>query len=212
MVDLGPGAGERGGEVVFSGSREELDECRSSVTAKFLSGERKINPRKIKRGENGSCSYLSLLGARENNLKGRGPPRSPGAPGGGHGRVRLGQEHAGARHALSGPRAYSPRRQGLHRPLRADRGFRCARFRRPARPEPHRQKPPEQPDHVSQGLRRDSPPVRRHPSGEKHGLRPRAFFVQHHRGTVRVLHRKRHPEDRDALHGRYLHPLSGLRG
>ena len=70
VVDLGPGAGERGGEVVFSGSREELDECRSSVTAKFLSGERKINPRKIKRGENGSCSYLSLLGARENNLKG----------------------------------------------------------------------------------------------------------------------------------------------
>ena len=70
VVDLGPGAGERGGEVVFSGSREELDECRSSVTAKFLSGEREINPRKIKRGENGSCSYLSLLGARENNLKG----------------------------------------------------------------------------------------------------------------------------------------------
>ena len=70
VVDLGPGAGERGGEVVFSGSREELDECRSSVTAKFLSGEREINPRKIKRGDNGSCSYLSLLGARENNLKG----------------------------------------------------------------------------------------------------------------------------------------------
>ena len=69
VVDLGPGAGERGGEVVFSGPREELDFCERSATAKFLSGEREISPRKIKRGENGSCSYLSLLGAQENNLK-----------------------------------------------------------------------------------------------------------------------------------------------
>ena len=69
VVDLGPGAGERGGEVVFSGPREELDLCERSATAKFLSGEREISPRKIKRGENGSCSYLSLLGAQANNLK-----------------------------------------------------------------------------------------------------------------------------------------------
>ncbi len=69
VVDLGPGAGERGGEVVFSGPREELDFCERSATAKFLSGEREISPRKIKRGDNGSCSYLSLLGAQENNLK-----------------------------------------------------------------------------------------------------------------------------------------------
>ena len=69
VVDLGPGAGERGGEVVFSGPREELDWCERSATAKFLSGEREISPRKIKRGDNGSCSCLSLLGAQENNLK-----------------------------------------------------------------------------------------------------------------------------------------------
>lgn len=69
VVDLGPGAGERGGEVVFSGPREELDWCERSATAKFLSGEREINPRKIKRGENGSFSCLSLFGAQENNLK-----------------------------------------------------------------------------------------------------------------------------------------------
>ena len=69
VVDLGPGAGERGGEVVFSGPREQLDFCERSATAKFLSGEREISPRKIKRGDNGSCSYLSLLGAQENNLK-----------------------------------------------------------------------------------------------------------------------------------------------
>ena len=69
VVDLGPGAGERGGEVVFSGPREELDWCERSATAKFLSGEREISPRKIKRGDNGSFSYLSLRGAQENNLK-----------------------------------------------------------------------------------------------------------------------------------------------
>ncbi len=69
VVDLGPGAGERGGEVVFSGPREELDLCEKSATAKYLSGEREISPRKLKRGENGNCSYLSLFGAQENNLK-----------------------------------------------------------------------------------------------------------------------------------------------
>ena len=69
VVDLGPGAGEWGGNVVFSGPREELDLCERSTTAKFLSGERKISPRKIKRGENGNDSCLSLIGAQENNLK-----------------------------------------------------------------------------------------------------------------------------------------------
>ncbi len=69
VVDLGPGAGERGGEVVFSGPRAELEACEKSATAKFLSGARTVRPRKIKRKAGEKCSWLSLFGARENNLK-----------------------------------------------------------------------------------------------------------------------------------------------
>ncbi len=69
VVDLGPGAGERGGEVVFSGPRKELTECEKSVTAKFLNGEREVRPRRIKRGADENGSRLSLWGAEENNLK-----------------------------------------------------------------------------------------------------------------------------------------------
>ncbi len=69
VVDLGPGAGERGGEVVFSGAREALNGCEKSATAKFLSGERDVRPMKIKRKASESGARLSLLGARENNLK-----------------------------------------------------------------------------------------------------------------------------------------------
>lgn len=70
VVDLGPGAGERGGEVVFSGPREALDGCAKSATAKFLSGERRVSPRKARGKAGGDGACLTLTGARANNLKG----------------------------------------------------------------------------------------------------------------------------------------------
>ena len=70
VVDLGPGAGERGGEVVFSGPREALAGCARSATAKFLRGEREVAPRRARRKAEANGARLRLLGARENNLKG----------------------------------------------------------------------------------------------------------------------------------------------
>jgi len=69
VVDLGPGAGERGGEVVYSGPLENLAFSEDSSTAKFLTNARQIIPRRPRERANMDGQRLSLIGASENNLK-----------------------------------------------------------------------------------------------------------------------------------------------
>ncbi len=67
VVDMGPGAGERGGVVVASGTPQEIVEATGSLTADYLSGRRQIEvPAQRRHPRRGS---LKLTGARENNLK-----------------------------------------------------------------------------------------------------------------------------------------------
>jgi excinuclease ABC subunit A len=67
VVDIGPGAGIHGGEVIFSGPVEKLCSCDNSVTGQYLSGKKRIPvPEKRRRG-NGKM--LTVRGASENNLK-----------------------------------------------------------------------------------------------------------------------------------------------
>lgn len=66
VVDIGPGAGEHGGEVVAVGTAEEIMTNEKSVTGAYLSGRMKIPVPKERRGATG---YLSVYGAAENNLK-----------------------------------------------------------------------------------------------------------------------------------------------
>ncbi len=68
VVDLGPGAGERGGEIVFSGPTEKLLREADSLTARYLRGELSVPVPRKRRPSHGRC--LQLLGARENNLQG----------------------------------------------------------------------------------------------------------------------------------------------
>ncbi len=70
VVDLGPGAGEHGGDAVYAGPRESLPGCERSLTAKYLTGERRVIPRKPRGTPTSDGRVLSLLGARGNNLKG----------------------------------------------------------------------------------------------------------------------------------------------
>lgn len=67
IVDIGPGPGEHGGEVVFAGTPEEILKDENSITGKYLSGRKYIPIPKHRRpvGE----SWLSIRGARANNLK-----------------------------------------------------------------------------------------------------------------------------------------------
>ncbi len=67
IVDIGPGAGVHGGEVVCVGNVEDIINCKDSITGMYLSGERKIPVPSQRRKGNGNV--LTVKGAQENNLK-----------------------------------------------------------------------------------------------------------------------------------------------
>ncbi len=67
IVDVGPGAGCHGGEIVAAGTLEDIVRCDRSVTGKYLSGVKKIPVPSARRAGNGAV--LSIQGAKENNLK-----------------------------------------------------------------------------------------------------------------------------------------------
>ena len=67
IVDVGPGAGSRGGEIVVSGTLQEVLDCPESITGQYLSGAKKIPVPSTRRTGNGH--FLEVYGATENNLK-----------------------------------------------------------------------------------------------------------------------------------------------
>ncbi len=67
IVDVGPGAGSRGGKIVASGTLEDIIRCKESITGQYLSGEKKIPVPAQRRTGNGQ--FLTVEGASENNLK-----------------------------------------------------------------------------------------------------------------------------------------------
>ncbi|MCI6022415.1 MAG: excinuclease ABC subunit UvrA [Candidatus Faecivivens sp.] len=67
IVDVGPGAGVHGGEIVAQGSLSDIIASPRSMTGKYLSGERKIEVPATRRKGNGG--FLTVKGARQNNLK-----------------------------------------------------------------------------------------------------------------------------------------------
>ena len=67
IVDIGPGAGIHGGNVVAEGTVEEIMQCENSETGLYLSGKKKIPVPGVRRKGNGN--FLTLTGASQNNLK-----------------------------------------------------------------------------------------------------------------------------------------------
>ncbi len=67
IVDIGPGAGVNGGNVIFSGNVEEIMNCDQSLTGRYLSGKEKIDVPLTRR--TGTGKFIKLIGARHNNLK-----------------------------------------------------------------------------------------------------------------------------------------------
>ena len=66
VVDIGPGAGEHGGQLVAMGSAEDIMKCPESVTGQYLSGKLRIPVPEVRRKPAG---WLTVKGAREHNLK-----------------------------------------------------------------------------------------------------------------------------------------------
>ena len=67
LIDIGPGAGVHGGQVVAAGTPEEVMANPDSITGQYLAGTRRIEVPKERRAGNGK--FLTVVGARENNLK-----------------------------------------------------------------------------------------------------------------------------------------------
>lgn len=67
VVDVGPGAGVHGGEIVCAGTVKKIMECKDSITGQYLSGVRKVPvPQKRRKGNK---KFLQVIGATQNNLK-----------------------------------------------------------------------------------------------------------------------------------------------
>lgn len=67
LVDIGPGAGEHGGQVLFADKVDKIYKCKDSITGQFLSGKRKIEyPKQRRKQDKG---FIKLSGASGNNLK-----------------------------------------------------------------------------------------------------------------------------------------------
>ena len=67
IIDMGPGAGEKGGWVVASGTMEDIMACPQSLTGLYLSGAKEIHVPKKRRS--GSGKFITIKGARQNNLR-----------------------------------------------------------------------------------------------------------------------------------------------
>ena len=67
IIDIGPGAGEHGGEIVAQGTIEDIMACERSITGQYLSGKKYIPVQRERKKPNGN--WIIIKGARENNLK-----------------------------------------------------------------------------------------------------------------------------------------------
>jgi excinuclease ABC subunit A len=67
IIDMGPGAGVHGGEIVAQGTLEDILNCEASITGQYLSGKKKIEVPEERRKSNGNS--IEIKGAKENNLK-----------------------------------------------------------------------------------------------------------------------------------------------
>jgi excinuclease ABC subunit A len=67
IIDMGPGAGEHGGQVIATGTMQDIINCKESITGQYLSGVKQISMPSKRRNGNGAA--LLIKGARQNNLK-----------------------------------------------------------------------------------------------------------------------------------------------
>ncbi len=70
VIDMGPGGGEKGGEVLFQGPPGELERSADSLTGAYLSGRKSVLPHSMTRRPPHPWKKMTIMGARENNLKG----------------------------------------------------------------------------------------------------------------------------------------------
>ncbi len=203
VIDLGPGAGRQGGHVVAQGTAEDLKRNPDSIT--------------------GAAPPDRALDTRDRGLR-RAPAQPQGhhralsarAPDGGHGRLRLGQVHAGARRAAREPappggRGAQAQVRTLARRLQGDQGLGARLARARGRPDADRQDAAFLPRDLRRLLRQHPPALRRHAGGAHPRLHGEPLLLQHQGRALRRLRRPGREDDRDELPSRRQGRLRGLR-
>lgn len=67
IVDIGPRAGEHGGQIIAAGTVDEIMACKESITGQYLVGDKEVRVPEVRREGNGN--FITVVGAKENNLK-----------------------------------------------------------------------------------------------------------------------------------------------
>ena len=205
IIDVGPGAGVHGGEIVAAGTPEEVMNTPGSITGDYLAGRRKISVPKERRTGNGK--HLKIIGAAENNLR--------------HIDVDFPLGTFTCVTGVSGSGKSSLINEILYKKLGADLNRVKVRAGRHERIEgeefldkvididqsPIGRTPRSNPATYT-GLFNDiREPVRLHSGRQGPGLRPGAVLLQHPGRALRGLPGGRPAEDRDALLAGHLCPL-----
>ncbi len=218
LIDIGPGAGKRGGTLVAEGSAADLSRVAASVTGRLLAAAAAPSvaaaagrqcsaaaavlprPRSDRRRAEG---WLFIRNASLHNLQQLDVRRAAAPPGGGDRRQRLGQIDTGARRAAGQPAIHQPPRRQAEL-AGAGRHRRLATHRPRARsgPDADRQDTAFLPGHLHRLLGRDPQDLRRDAGSQGTRLRAIALFVQHRRRPLPRLRRPGPAHGRDELPAR----------
>ncbi len=200
LLDLGPGAGELGGQLLAAGTVAEVESNPNSITGKYLSGRATIPVPKVRR-EPGR-EHLKLTGARIHNLRGvdLDIPLGllccvTGVSGSGKSTI----VHQVLYRALQAGAGPGGRRRRLHRCTASSDRHAVSQRVHPGRPVAHRPHAPLQPRHLHQGIRRHPRPVRRAARCQAQELRSGRLQLQRARRPLRCLRRRRHRDGGNAV-------------
>ena len=209
LVDMGPGAGLHGGEVVAEGPAAKVERNKKSVTGQFLSGAREIAVPERRDDDRGVVHGARRGAAQPQGHRRRVPGREVHLR---HGRLGLRQVDARERDRLQGAR--EPAEPGAREAGRARgrRGHRRLRQGDRDRPEADRPHAALEPGDVHRPLHAHPRALLAHARGEGARLQAGALLVQRARRPLRDVQGRRADQDRDALPARRLRPVRDVQG